>query len=94
MKKSVLFFVAAILLGVVLQSCDRKGKNSSVVWVDLGLPSGLLWADRNVGASSPEDFGNHYAWGETAPKAVYNWRTYAYGSASALTKYCFESNLG
>lgn len=33
--------------------------------VDLGLPSGLLWADRNVGASSPEDFGTYFAWGET-----------------------------
>jgi hypothetical protein len=34
--------------------------------VDLGLPSGLLWADRNVGASSPEDFGTYFAWGETS----------------------------
>lgn len=33
--------------------------------VDLGLPSGTLWADRNVGASSPEDFGTNFAWGET-----------------------------
>lgn len=33
--------------------------------VDLGLPSGRLWADRNVGASSPEDFGTYFAWGET-----------------------------
>lgn len=29
--------------------------------VDLGLPSGLLWADRNVGASSPEEFGTYFA---------------------------------
>lgn len=33
--------------------------------VDLGLPSGLLWADRNIGASSPEDAGLYFAWGET-----------------------------
>ena len=33
--------------------------------VDLGLPSGLLWADRNVGALAPEDFGTYFAWGET-----------------------------
>lgn len=33
--------------------------------VDLGLPSGTLWADRNVGASAPEDFGTMFAWGET-----------------------------
>jgi hypothetical protein len=33
--------------------------------VDLGLPSGTLWADRNVGATSPEDYGTYFAWGET-----------------------------
>ena len=40
-------------------------------WVDLGLPSGLKWATCNVGASKPEDYGNYYAWGETATKSVY-----------------------
>lgn len=35
--------------------------------VDLGLPSGTLWADRNVGAKSPADFGELYAWGEITP---------------------------
>ena len=34
-------------------------------YVDLGLPSGTLWATYNVGASSPEEFGNYYVWGET-----------------------------
>lgn len=32
--------------------------------IDLGLPSGALWADRNVGATSPEDFGSYFQWGE------------------------------
>ncbi len=64
-------------------------------WVDLGLPSGLLWADRNVGASSPEDYGNYYAWGETAPKNVYDWSTYAYGNNyDELTKYCNKASYG
>lgn len=44
--------------------------------VDLGLPSGTLWADRNVGAVSPEDHGNYYAWGELASKDKYTWDTY------------------
>lgn len=48
-------------------------------WVDLGLPSGLLWASHNVGANSPEDFGSYFAWGETQPKSEYSWDTYAYG---------------
>lgn len=66
----------------------------SLTWVDLGLPSGLLWADRNVGASSPEDYGNYYAWGETTPKEVYDWTTYAYGNYYQLTKYCNDSDFG
>lgn len=47
-------------------------------WVDLGLPSGLLWATRNVGATSPEDYGDYFAWGETTPKSVYDLDTYIY----------------
>ena len=40
-------------------------------YVDLGLPSGTLWATCNVGASSPEDYGDFFAWGETKPKEEY-----------------------
>ena len=40
--------------------------------VDLGLPSGLLWANCNVGASSPEEYGDYFAWGETEPKSSYS----------------------
>ena len=65
-------------------------------WVDLGLPSGLLWATRNVGATSPEDYGDYYAWGETTPKSVYDWPTYIYcnGAYNQLTKYCSNSDYG
>ena len=42
-------------------------------YVDLGLPSGLKWATCNVGASSPEDYGDYFAWGETNPKVEYTW---------------------
>ncbi len=45
-------------------------------FVDLGLPSGKKWATCNVGASSPEDYGDYFAWGETNPKAEYDWDTY------------------
>ena len=48
--------------------------------IDLGLPSGTLWACCNVGATTPEGYGNYYAWGETKTKSVYNWETYQYGS--------------
>ena len=35
------------------------------VAVDLGLPSGTKWADRNIGASKPEDTGLYFSWGNT-----------------------------
>ena len=41
------------------------GNKQSPVAIDLGLPSGLIWADRNVGATAPESFGQYFAWGET-----------------------------
>ena len=63
-------------------------------WVNLGLPSGLLWASCNVGASLPEERGDYFAWGETVPKEVYNWNTYAHGTQVHLTKYCSNSRFG
>ena len=48
-------------------------------WVDLGLPSGILWAKYNVGATSPEEYGGYYAWGETEEKESYTWENYKYG---------------
>ena len=65
-------------------------------YVDMGLPSGTLWATTNVGADKPEDYGDYFAWGETAPKDVYDWTTYQWcnGSENLLTKYCSESSFG
>ena len=40
-------------------------------YVDLGLPSGLKWATHNIGATTPEEYGNYYAWGEVLPKDEY-----------------------
>lgn len=66
--------------------------------VDLGLPSGTLWANRNIGANTPEEKGDFFAWGETEPKEIYSPRTYKYkyicefnedGKLSqGYTKYC------
>lgn len=44
-----------------------RTKDFLQIAVDLGLPSGLLWATCNVGADNPEDYGDYYAWGETEP---------------------------
>ena len=75
-------------------SSDKSGTIDGHDYVDLGLPSGTLWATCNVGASKPEGYGNYYAWGETATKTVYIWSTYkwANGSSSSLTKYTGSSS--
>ena len=71
------------------------GSITTSEWVDLGLQSGLLWASCNLGATKPEKYGNHYAWGETITKEVYDWDTYAYGNAPIkLTKYCNNAEYG
>lgn len=55
---------------------EGHGFTNGHEYVDLGLPSGTLWATCNVGASSPEEYGDYFAWGETEPKNEYNWSTY------------------
>lgn len=64
--------------------------------IDLGLPSGTKWCCCNVGAGSPEEYGDYYAWGETEPKSEYSWSTYNWskGSYDSMTKYCAQSRYG
>jgi len=73
-----------------------SGTASEHHYVDLGLPSGTLWATTNVGALSPEDAGDYFAWGETTTKSKYDWSTYKYanGAYNKLTKYCNKSDHG
>ena len=74
--------------------------NTTHEYVDLGLPSGTLWATCNIGASSPEDYGDYFAWGETTGyndgKTTFDWSTYQWcnGSPSTLTKYNISSSIG
>jgi hypothetical protein len=57
-------------------SKDRfSGKNNGYEWVDLELPSGTLWAKCNIGANEEHEYGDYFAWGETAPKKEYTWDT-------------------
>ena len=65
-------------------------------YVDLGLPSGTLWATCNVGANKPEEYGDYFAWGETRNKTTYDWSTYKWFSVyyDNLTKYCTNSSYG
>lgn len=65
-------------------------------YVELGLPSGTLWATCNIGAESPEDYGDYFAWGETTPKDNYDWSTYKWcnGSYNTITKYNINPTFG
>ena len=74
-----------------------EGNLNSHDYVDLGLPSGTCWATCNVGAATPGDYGDYFAWGETETKTTYDWSTYKYcnyGSYHQLTKYCYGSSVG
>lgn len=71
------------------------GVENGYYYVDLGLTSGTKWATCNVGAQSPSEYGDYFAWGEVESKENYSWSTYKYGSASyQLTKYCANSSYG
>ena len=72
--------------------------NNGYEYVDLGLPSGTLWASQNVGASKPSDFGLYFQWGDTVGYAKdqigkdkqFSWADYKFsidGSSSNFSKY-------
>ncbi len=72
---------------------------SGFEYVDLGLPSRLLWAKCNLGGSSEEEYGDFYAWGETSGfdglDRLFDWTTYKWceGTSSSLTKYNSSDGL-
>ena len=92
------------------QYADRIFEIGTPRAVDLGLPSGVKWADFNLGATKPEEFGDYYAWGETEPyyssldpltwkegkEAGYDWASYRWcmGTDNTMTKYCSNSSYG
>lgn len=74
-------------------NADANATFVSPQYVDMG--NGLKMATWNVGASSPEQTGEYFAWGETATKTNYDWAAYKWGSsASTLTKYVTNSTYG
>ena len=63
--------------GTTKEAClSQNSRPVEVLMVDLGLSSGTKWAARNLGATSVEDYGNYYAWGEVDTKDCYNYDTY------------------
>ena len=106
MKKILIIVCLAALTIGMLSSCnntntkttDADNNTAEAEWVDLGLPSGLLWAKCNLGATTPEKFGDYYAWGETLPKNEYSMATYSYynqeGENYTLNKYNTQESEG
>ena len=79
---------------------DKEINNNGYDYVDLGLPSGTLWATMNVGASKPLEFGKYFQWGDTKgytkdqvgrsdgkKKFALDWSDYKWGVAPNFTKY-------
>lgn len=52
---------------------DADGVINGHGYVDLGLPSGIKWANTNVGASTPDESGSYFGWGETRTKSDYSY---------------------
>lgn len=89
---------------ITCEAADGSGVKATCIvtvpeYVDLDLPSGTLWATCNVGASSPEDYGDYFAWGETkgynSGKAYFSWDTYfdTEDNGSTFKKYNTDGGL-
>lgn len=76
--------------------CKAGGNTNGHDAVDLGLPSGKLWATMNIGAEKIEDYGYYLAWGETEPKEIYTDSTYKHIVKTdlgwSISKYQMEDN--
>lgn len=98
--KKIFYLVTLVIFSLLFVQCeeepDGKGVHEGHEFVDLGLPSGLKWAAYNVGAESPEQSGDYFAWGEVEPKSYYFWNTYKYSGDkdSTFTKYCTDTLCG
>lgn len=102
MKK--LFCLSLAVLTLLSVSCKKDDKADKGKYgvdgvtplpeaVDLGTVvngKNIKWASFNLGASKEYEYGDYYAWGETATKSDYSWATYTYanGAYNKLTKYC------
>ncbi|MDE6510639.1 MAG: T9SS type A sorting domain-containing protein [Muribaculaceae bacterium] len=81
-----IYILPILLAGLTMHSMETATLPSSTSdgivaghgYVDLGLPSGTLWATTNIGAENPYESGQYFAWGETEPREIFNWHNYKY----------------
>ena len=94
MKK--IYYILAILTSLLTTTTafGQTSNSTGVQAIDIGLS--VRWADRNVGASSPSDYGDYYAWGEIETKENYEDATYKWckGWPNSFTKYNTDSDCG
>lgn len=76
--KSVITLLTTVLLSS-LASAAQNNLENGYEYVDLGLPSGAMWATKNIGSHSPVDIGDYYSWGEVETKDSYTKNTYKWG---------------
>lgn len=113
-KAAAVLFLSILSLGAIsmsLVACNNDDSEESLEIIDkspaqaidLGLPSGTLWASCNVGATKPEEYGLYFAWGETkgytsdtSDGHSFDWANYKWcnGDGGKLTKYCSRSDYG
>ncbi|MBR5686227.1 MAG: hypothetical protein IKX18_08765 [Muribaculaceae bacterium] len=87
--KKIFTLIALAVMALAAQAEMIDGHE----YVDLGLPSGTLWATCNMGADTPEGYGGHFAWGETEAKDVFD-NNYKWLFEGKYTKYCTDSDQG
>ena len=93
---------AVVLMGTACNTASKptvSGQHGGHDYVDLGLPSGNMWATCNIGAGLAEENGLYFAWGETTSKEVYDWSNYRWGNGEAesrikVNKYCSAKHEG
>lgn len=90
-----------LIILICLSSCTFTNQewteNQEYEFVDLRLPSGLLWATCNLGAKAPYECGDYYSWGEVSPKDNYEIGTYKWydeGDGYKQKKYCLDADFG
>ncbi|MBO4805108.1 MAG: hypothetical protein J5554_03625 [Paludibacteraceae bacterium] len=102
MKNFSYFLIALMMASYSMESTAQtiSGQIGGYDYVDLGLPSGTMWATYNVGATKPTELGDYFAWGETEPKKDYEWTSYKWctvyenGNYDQFTKYVINSGYG
>ena len=100
-NKDDYIYASDVISELVIQILEEKKKNYEAV--DLGLPSGLLWANKNIGAETEEDAGLYFQWGDIQgytkeqigvdKQFASNWSNYKWGSTNNFTKYTSSDGL-